>query len=378
MQKTYKKHHSFEGFAGAGALVEEQRVRAIASLEEVSVAANKPENHAEILQRATRALGEPESEFKITPFIADEMALLTDAELPEFLYHRYRYEVFPKTHELDDYPPYLQIEPASICNYRCVFCYQANEDFSRKESEHMGVMSLDTYQSVVDQVEGRVQFISLASRGEPLICKDLPAMLEYSRGKFLNLKLNTNASLLNEKRCHDLLNGAIRTLVFSADAAEEPLYSQLRVRGSLDRVLRNIEMFQKIRERDYPEARILTRVSGVMVDESMQDMDSMQKLWGGLVDQISFVAYNPWENIYKAEPSGVDAPCSDLWRRIFVWYDGKVNPCDTDYESTLKIGLTPQSSVSEIWCSKDYDELRKIHLEQRRMEKEPCRRCVVT
>jgi len=377
MKKTYQKHHSFEGFAGAGAGVEEQRARAIAALEGFSAEEDKPENHAEILQRATHALGEPESEFQITSFIADEMALLTDAELPEFLYHRYRYEVFPKTHELDDYPPYLQIEPASICNYRCVFCYQSNENFSGKESEHMGVMSLDTYQSIVDQIEGQVQFLSLASRGEPLICKDLPAMLEYSRGKFLNLKLNTNASLLNEERCHALLNGAIRTLVFSADAAEEPLYSQLRVRGNLDRVLRNIEMFQKIRERDYPKARLLTRVSGVMVDESKQDMGAMQKLWGGLVDQVSFVAYNPWENVYEAEPSGVDAPCSDLWRRMFVWYDGKVNPCDTDYESALQMGLTPQDSVSELWRSSDYEELRKTHLTQRRMEKEPCRRCVV-
>ena len=191
------------------------------------------------------------------------------------------------------------------------------------------------------------------------------------------MKVNTNASLLTEDLCHTLLNGAVRTLVFSADAAEEPLYSQLRVKGSLDRVLRNIKMFNKIRFRDYPKARILTRVSGVMVDESKQDMLSMQNTWGELVDQISFVEYNPWENIYNAKPSGIDAPCSDLWRRMFVWYDGMVNPCDTDYESRLKCGSISKDSISDIWHSSEYLELRQIHMSKQRSEKEPCRRCSV-
>lgn len=376
MSKSYQKHHSFEGFSGAGAVVEEQRSRALIALDSLLADTSKPGYYTDVLQRAASALRKKEGKYRITDFIADEMALLEDIELPEFLYHRYRYDVFPQTKELDNYPPYLQIEPTSICNYRCVFCYQSNEAFSKKESGHMGVMSLDTYQSVIDQVEEHVQFVSLASRGEPFVCKDLSSMLEYSRGKFLNLKLNTNASLLNEERCHALLNGAIRTLVFSADAAEEPLYSQLRVRGSLDRVLRNIEMFQKIRERDYPKARILTRVSGVMVDETKQDIGRMQKLWGGLVDQISFVAYNPWENIYEAEPSEVDAPCSDLWRRMFVWYDGTVNPCDTDYMSTLKLGSI-KGGVSSLWRSHQYEQFRKAHIHGGRHDVEPCRRCVV-
>jgi len=29
-----------------------------------------------------------------------------------------------------------------------------------------------------------------------------------------------------------------------------------------------------------------------------QNFDEMKKLWGGLVDQIAFVDYNPWENSY--------------------------------------------------------------------------------
>ena len=63
-----------------------------------------------------------------------EQFLLSDEELPRYLFHRYRYEIFPTANRLDNYPPYLQIEPSSICNYRCVFCYQTDEKFSEKST----------------------------------------------------------------------------------------------------------------------------------------------------------------------------------------------------------------------------------------------------
>ena len=340
---------------------------------------NWPENKTELLRQVCADLDGTSSSkelFQITPFVADEMLLLSDEELPRYLFHRYRYEIFPTANRLDNYPPYLQIEPSSICNYRCVFCYQTDEKFSEKKSVHMGSMSLDLYKNIIDEAEGNIEFLSLASRGEPLICKDFTEMMEYSIGKFLNLKVNTNASLMTEAHCHALLCGGARTIVFSADAAEEPLYSQLRVNGKLERVLRNIERFQKIRETQYSSCPIISRVSGVLVKE-FQNMESMKNLWGGLVDQISFVKYNPWENVYDSPLSQVNQPCSDLWRRMFIWFDGTVNPCDTDYKSMLKVGNVKDQPLTKMWRNKDCNLLRETHLSKRRNGLSPCNRCVV-
>ena len=314
--------------------------------------------------------------FTITPFVADEMRLIEDKDIPRYLFHRYRYEIYPQLQKLDDYPPYLQIEPSSICNFRCVFCYQTDKAFSNNKSDHMGSMSLEIYKKIVDQAEGNIEFLSLASRGEPLICKDFNKMIEYSIDKFLNLKVNTNASLLTEKHCHALLCGGAKTVVFSADAAEEPLYSKLRVRGNLEKVLKNIERFQKIREVEYSNTPIITRVSGVLVDEG-QNMNSMKKIWGGLVDQISFVKYNPWENVYESPFSKVNDPCSDLWRRMFIWFDGKINPCDTDYKTKLKVGQIQKDSISTVWQGENYKNLRQMHQSGKRNIAKPCNRCIV-
>ncbi len=376
--KLYKKHHSFSDFIcrsdQAGISVQKERViKIIKNQLNIEKAKEKKVIYQNIISDLRH---NDEPLFTITPLIADDLSIISDDDVSNYLFHRYRYDVFPQTHTLDKFPPYLQIEPTSVCNFRCVFCYQTDTSFSNKKNGYMGNMPLSTYKEVVDQAQGNIEFISLASRGEPLICKELPEMLEYSVGKFLNLKINTNASLLTEELCHSLLNGAIKTIVFSADAAEEPLYSQMRVNGKLDKTLKNIEMFHNIREKNYREQKVLTRVSGVKYSDK-QDMLSMLNLWSGLVDQISFVNYNPWEDIYSSDVNDVSKPCSDLWRRMFVWYDGKVNPCDSDYKSTLLLSNIKDISLSDVWASNAYQSLREKHLDNKRNTVEPCKRCYV-
>ena len=87
--------------------------------------------------------------------------------------------------------------------------------------------------------------------------------------------------------------------------------------------------------------------------------------------------YNPWENNYIKEPNNIEKACSDLWRRMFVWWDGKANPCDVDYKSTLSVGNFSKNSIAELWNSKEYNILRKKHLSQKRKEQKPCSSCSV-
>lgn len=379
---SYKKHNSFVELRHKHAEAEilaRERVNAVHLRPELAETLSRA--HKNILRQVFDDLfsdcdSDDGVRFALSPHVAEEINSLSDEDLPRYLVHRYRYEIFPQRHVVDDFPPYLQIEPSSICNYRCVFCFETDKAFTRRSNGHMGYMKLDTFRRVVDQAEGRVEFLSIASRGEPLLCRDIEPMLASTRGKFLNLKINTNASLLDEAKCHAILQSGVKTLVFSVDAAAEPLYSQLRVGGKLKTVLENVERFQRIRSTQYPGSKIITRVSGVKFNEK-QDLNSMQELWGELVDQVAFVSYNPWENTYDRGLSGVVLPCSDLWRRMFVWWDGKVNPCDVDYRSTLSVGTLADASLSDLWRSPAYTTLREAHLQSKRTGVSPCNRCTV-
>ena len=378
----YEKHDSFFTLKHKKNQKNSQIIdRIIRISKNTSIVENLSLAHQKLLTNVTRDLSNngqstSKTKFNLKSNVIAEINTIVDSDLPRYLVHRYRYEIFPQTKIIDNFPPYLQIEPTSICNYRCVFCFETDKTFTDKKNGHMGQMTLDLFKKVIDQAESNIEFISLASRGEPLACPDIVKMLEYTTGKFLNLKLNTNASLLDDKKCHAILSGGVKTIVFSADAATEPLYSKLRVNGNLSKVLKNIENFKKIKETKYSNNPIISRVSGVKFNNE-QNFKSMEKLWGDLVDQVAFVNYNPWENSYNKTPNEIIEPCSDLWRRMFVWWDGKINPCDVDYKSLLSVGNYPNKTLEQLWQSESYNTLRKKHLEKKRSSIKPCSSCVV-
>lgn len=373
----YVKHRSFQNFSAGGesgdSSMLRQATRALALL--AASRESWPEAWINSLTAVSADL-QGEGGFSLSPFIAAEMAALDDADLPRYLYHRYRYDVWPREKILDDAPPYLQIEPVSYCNYRCVFCYQVDRQYFRKSASSMGVIDPGLFREILEEATGKVEFLSLASRGEPLLHPRFDELMAATTGRFLALKINTNAAILDERKARAILDSGVGTLVFSADAASPELYRTLRVGGDLSRVQRNIERFQEIKAREYPHSRLITRVSGVRVNDE-QSMDSMQSFWGGMVDQVAFVAYNPWENIYAAPENGIVQSCSDLWRRMFIWWDGQINPCDSDYKSHLAVGRW-SGSLRDLWLAGPYQTLRDGHASGQRSSKAPCNRCAVT
>ena len=109
----------------------------------------------------------------------------------------------------------------------------------------------------------------------------------------------------------------------------------------------------------------------------LSNFEAMKSLWSGLVDQVAFVDYNPWENVYDADKTGVNSPCSDLWRRMFIWWDGKIAMCDVDYLTKLSKETVQNKTISDVWNGETYTNLRKKHISRKRCNIEPCSRCIV-
>jgi pyruvate-formate lyase-activating enzyme len=378
LPRVYRKADSFVLLDGVAPTLIETALARIARV--APIVESDPDPYRQtILKQACDDLLAPAHEvraFRLRPFIAAEMALLDDDALLRYLFYRYRYDVLPAEHRIDGFPPCVQIEVTSFCNFRCVFCYQQNAEFRRKPNSLVGFMTLARFKRVVDQLEGNVEAVNLASRGEPLSSPDICEMLAYLPGKFLAAKLNTNAWFLDERRAHAILQSGISTLVFSVDAADETLYRSLRVGGRLDIVERNIRKFADIRRRYYPDLRLITRISGVRVSEA-QNMGEICRYWEDAVDQVAFVDYCPFENIYAQPENGMDVPCSDLWRRLFVFWDGSIGVCEPDFREVLKPATIDEQRIADAWTGAFYQQLRRRHLGGKRQSIEPCCRCPV-
>ena len=78
-----------------------------------------------------------------------------------------------------------------------------------------------------------------------------------------------------------------------------------------------------------------------------------------------------------ANKTGVNSPCSDLWRRMFIWWDGKIAMCDVDYLTKLSKETIQNKTISDVWNGETYANLRKKHISRKRCSIEPCSRCVV-
>ena len=151
----------------------------------------------------------------------------------------------------------------------------------------MGMMSLDNYKKIIDELENNVQAITLASRGEPLLHPKIKDILSYKSNNFLGFKINTNASMLNEKLAHEILSSGVNNLVFSVDAADKATYEKIRINGNFEKVFDNIKMFNNIRKKHYSRSKIITKVSGVKISSKQQSIEDMINFWKEYVDEVA-------------------------------------------------------------------------------------------
>ena len=63
---------------------------------------------------------------------------------------------------------------------------------------------------------------------------------------------------------------------------------------------------------------------------------------------------------------------------MYVWFDGKINPCDADYKSYLSYGNVKNNTIKEIWNSEQYKKLKETHLNKNRNKITPCDRCGIS
>ncbi len=321
----------------------------------------------------------------ISNFENDDFSLITPQQIHfldsnpktkwmDYLIFRHKFTTFPKEHIDSDVPVHLIVEPVSACNIRCIMCFQVDDTFS-KNKDFMGNMDFDLFKKIIDDAQSLgIQAVTLSGRGEPTLNPNLGKMLEYCKGKFFDLKMNTNATRLNESLIRKIIESGVTDIVFSVDSYEKDEYEKIRVLGIFEDVVKNIKLFKKIQE-EYPDSKCATRVSGVRIDKK-QNVQKFTEFWEKYVDHVVMVdLLERWDTYHNPLENAGKNPCNFLWGEMYVWYDGKCNPCDVDYKSDLLVGNVKDNSIKEIWNGEDYKKLRDLHRSGKRNECSPCNRC---
>ena len=139
--------------------------------------------------------------------------------------------------------------------------------------------------------------------------------------------------------------------------------------------MKNLDLLKNIREKNYKQSKLKIRISGVKINTE-QNVEEMNQFYKEFADEIVLVDYDPWESAYDNKINGIKDECSELYRRMFVWQDGKANPCDYDYKSLLSKWNVANNSIKSIWNSEYYNGIRNLHKAKERKKIEPCSRCI--
>ena len=302
---------------------------------------------------------------------------LDDYKIPAYLGYRYSYREGINRKDYKSKPIFTLLEVASACNIKCPFCFQSDPSFTTKE--FMGIIDTKLAFRAVDEIdEMKIRGITISSRGEPLLYNDLEKLLDHigTKENILEVKVNTNAKRLNEKRLKKLINTSVNILVISTDHYEKEKYEEYRHGANYESFLTNISNINQVRKSQNREMNLYTRASGVLVDPKM-DRKKFDEFYNKFFDESASVNLTErWDTYSNEVEQGILKPCGKPFEKLYIWHDGTTNPCDEDYKSTLSPGKFGEISLKECWDN--LQKLRDDMLSERRHQNKPCDRCYVS
>jgi len=258
-------------------------------------------------------------------------------------YYNYREKWFnnPNNFVVEDFPLFLDIEATSSCNLRCPHCVQTYAGFKR------GYMKWAMYKRIIDEAVEHGCYgckYHTIGRGEPLLHKDIVNMIAYAKLQgMIDVYLNTNGSLLTEKKIKGLLDAGLDMIVFSIDGYTKEKYEENRVGTTFERVGWNVEMFRRCRDLHNYSTKI--RIQTVALPGL--NLDKYTEFWGSRADEITYLDLKDMRNReYGLKGKWI---CPQPWQRASILWDGTVNICNHDDRGNAVLGNVNDSTVHELW-----------------------------
>jgi radical SAM protein with 4Fe4S-binding SPASM domain len=296
---------------------------------------------------------------------------------PRFYLYRYRFNTYPDRFKVGSFPLDVIAESSNVCNLRCSMCFQVDKDLPIAKTTKVPFMSMELFKKIVDEcADNGLPALKLSWRGEPMLNKNFPKMLRYAKSKgILEVTSLTNATLMDEAMCREIVAGELDQLVISIDGFTKETYEKIRVGADYDLVVNNLRTLLRVRGRSWkPFIRLQYTQSAVNRHET-QDFCN---LWGGQVDEITISYCQDFGSPQKNDAGTVpmhDFCCKQPFQRLAIMADGTVCVCATDVMGTLAIGNANEARLKELWQGAKISVLREQHKSGRYHETAMCRIC---
>ncbi|WP_321491562.1 radical SAM protein [uncultured Desulfobacter sp.] len=267
---------------------------------------------------------------------------------------------------IPDFPARIEIEIASDCNLRCTYCPRHFVNTLK------GYIDFHLFEKIIKEaISYPDTILVLHRRGESMLHPEFKKMLELVSGRFKEVQMATNATLLNKDKYEAIVNG-LTFLSFSLDTPEN--FDQTRIPAKYSKVESKILDFL-----DYNKGRVLTQASMVKtVKTAEEECAKFKSVWTDRVDRVRIYDQHSSDGNFGSlkNPRVIRKPCVMPFYEILVYDSGNVARCNHDWNSdnSASMGDLKKNGIKEIWHGEKYEELRK---QQRTLQFDDsvCTRC---
>ena len=187
---------------------------------------------------------------------------------------------------MPDLPWEVMIEVEPRCNFNCQFCF--NQISFAQKGRDIKSFSTDYVKKIIDGLaKAKVKIIRFTG-GEPLLRKDIFQLLKYAKNKGLEVRLNTNASLINQ-RTSKKLKGIVDNVLIPFESYNDKKES--KITGCAHSLKKKIKAIELLKKEEIP----LIRVGTVATKENILNFDKIAQL-------ISQLSLDEWE-LYRPIPT---------------------------------------------------------------------------
>jgi radical SAM protein with 4Fe4S-binding SPASM domain len=271
------------------------------------------------------------------------------------------------------FPTRIHIESTNICNLDCLFCPYG------RQTRQKGYMGLELFKKIIKECQGHEVRLWLHFLGEPLLNRDLPAMVAFAKAQDLpQVGFSTNGFFLTRELGAQLIRAGLDRLECSVDGVDPASYLQLRRSREFPRVVTNLQGFLELRNAMGSERPTVT-IQFMKTPETVAFLPQAQAFWKPMLRGRDFLMTIE-DMSFAGEMRGARyalerQPCRWLWNYLVVLWNGDVVTCVSDYDGSRVMGNVRQQTLAAIWQSPGYEDLRRTHLERRFSEGGICAGC---
>jgi hypothetical protein len=280
------------------------------------------------------------------------------------------------------FPNMVHLDLINVCNMRCIHCPQANI-LEHVPDYRANQLDFDLFRKIIAEVARHRATLRITCDGEPFLYKHIVEAIEYIKSAGVAYAtITTNGSVLTPRAVDAILKPSDTKLVvdFSLDSLYRQSYARIRRRGDYLKVYGNVFMLLRKKKLD-PNLRV---VVNLIDQESLEpgEVEAFKSFWSPLADDVVIRTYLNVKGMVNASDLKMNQdqyrwPCSLLWNRIAISSYGRPRFCVADWREQAAFGDLDlrRHTISELWQSDRYDQLRRLHLEREFDKLDICRDC---